>query len=136
MDGWMDGWINCKMNMKNKIVYRKNPGFSNPDMGRNKTFSPLSSSGRVVSPLAGRRSPTDELLELGIVSFTWLGSFNQPVHISGVGCTDAVGSVISARFFVFCDIRRWSVFRGVYSNGLSLAQGTFVKRRSSLGRFS
>jgi hypothetical protein len=132
----MDGWINCKMNMENKIAYRKKPGFNNPGMdknkGRNKTLSPLSSSGRVVSPLAGRRSPTDELLEFGVVLFGQSGSFNQPVRVSGVGCTEAVGSVISARFFVFCDVRK----RGVHSSELSLAKGTFVKRRSSLGRFS
>jgi hypothetical protein len=136
----MDGWINCKMNMKNKIADRKKPGFSNPgmdkNMGRNKTTLSLSSSGRVVSPLAGRRSPTDELLKLGIVLFGQSGSFNQPAHVSEVGSAGGVGSVIFARSFVFCDVRKRGVFRGVHSRGLSLAKWTFVKRRSSLGRFS
>ncbi len=90
----------------------------------------------MVSPLAGRRSPTDELVEFGIVLFTCLGSFNRPVRVPGVGCTGGVGSVISARFFIFGDIRKRGVFRGVHSSELSLAKGTFVKRRSSLGRFS
>jgi hypothetical protein len=118
------------MNLKSKIAYRKNPGFSNPDMDknmdRNKTLSSLSSSGRVVSPLAGRRSPTDELLEFEIVLFTCLGSFNQPIHISGVGCTEAVGSVISARFLIFCDVRKQGVFGVRIATGFRLPKGRLL----------
>jgi len=128
------------MDMKNKTAYRKKPGFSKPDMdrntGRDKTGVSLSSSGGVVSPLAGRRSPTDEFLELGVVLFGRFCSFNQLTFMSGIQCIRHIGTATCACFFIFCDVRKQGVFLGLHSNGLRLDFGTFVKRRSSLGRFS
>lgn len=41
----------------------------------------------------------------------------------------------SGSFFIFGDIRKESVFGAEYSSELLLTQGTFVERRSSLGRY-
>lgn len=92
----------------------------------------LSSSGGVVSSLAGRRSHTDELLGLGAAVFVGIDSFNRLGEVSEL-CL--VGCVGSARSFVFGDIRKGDVFGAGYSSELLLSQGTFVERRSSLGRF-
>lgn len=86
----------------------------------------LSSSGGVVSSLAGRRSHTDELLGLGLAVVVGIDSFNRLGEVSEL-CL--VGSVGSARSFIFGDIRKGDVFGAGYSSELLLAQGTFEKHR-------
>lgn len=92
----------------------------------------LSSSGGVVSSLAGRRSHTNELLGLGAAVFVGIDSFNRLGEVSEL-CL--VGYVGSARFFIFADIRKGSVFGASYSSRRLLSQGSFVERRNSLGRY-
>lgn len=67
----------------------------------------LSSSGGVVSSLAGRRSHTNELLGLGLAVFVRGSSFNRLGKVSGL-CL--VGCIGSAQYFIFCDIRKGGVF--------------------------
>ncbi|MDR1091032.1 MAG: hypothetical protein LBL79_08145 [Prevotella sp.] len=90
------------------------------------TNSPLSSSGGVVSPLAGRRSPTDELLEFRIVLFVQPGSFNRLIQMSKVWGTGAGSTVISGLLFHLYQCSGGCVFWSLHSNGLELSKGAFV----------
>lgn len=93
----------------------------------------LSSSGGVVSSLAGQRSHTDELLGWGMAGFVGIDSFNRLSEGSELCLAGCIGS---ARSFIFGDIRKGDVFEAEYNSELLLSQGTFVERRNSLGRFS
>ena len=67
----------------------------------------LSSSGGVVSPLARRRSPTDDVLGLGVAVFVGISSFNRLGEIYKLCLVACIGS---ACFFVFGGVQKGGVF--------------------------
>ncbi|MFV0537073.1 MAG: hypothetical protein ACK5M3_06820 [Dysgonomonas sp.] len=90
---------------------------------RNIASTWLSSSGGVVSPLAGRRSPTDDVWGLGIDDFEGFGSFNQLAGGHKSGIANCVGS---DRYFIFGCIRKGGVFGLRIAAIFLLFNGTFV----------
>lgn len=110
--------------------YKQNQILSQTEIKRTSTV--LSSSGGVVSPLAGRRSPTDDILGFGLAELVKRSSFNQLCQMYGVRIVSSIGL---AYFLVLSD-----VFDYVYL-GLSITaifcypMGRLHKRRSSLGHF-
>lgn len=93
------------------------------------------SSGGVVSPLAARRSPTDEYLEFWFVLFDRLSSLDQLIEMSEILCIRNIGLVILARFSSFL-ISENKVCLGFSITAIfCVPNGHLYKSRSSLGRF-
>ena len=116
------------------IIYKRNRILNQIEIKRISTV--LSSSGGVVSPLAGQRSPTDDVLGFGLAELVKRSSFNQLCQVHLLRFVE----YSKARYF--SDNLALSDVSDYVYLGLSITaffcypMGRLHKRRSSLGHFS